>query len=519
MADFLLGLDYGTGGAKACLIDTEGEVLGYAFEEYDLIHQHPGWSEHDANNYWEVCGRLISKILNESGLAASDIRGLAVSSALPSMVMVDKNHLPVENAYNLMDKRAVSEVDWLKENIGEDYLFPISGYRLEDHPLFVNILWEKNNRPDSYARVHKILTIDGYITLKLTGKAVVNHSAATFYGVAYNLREQHFETALMERLRIDPALMPTLCRCQDVIGNVTAEAAEKTGLKAGIPVAGGQVDCNASWVGAGAVSPGDFQSNLGTVGNFGIIHRSTDFIFSDVGRLMINFPYTVEGTYVTVPTTTTGGQCIRYLRDQFSQLELEQEKKGGLSAYDALNKQAESIPAGSEGLIVLPYFMGERTPIWDVHARAVFFGLSLNHGKGHLVRAMMEAVAYALYDSYRLILDSGLVINTPMVLNEGGAVSPLWRQIIADVFNIPIVLAGNRSGAPFGDAILAGVATGLFPGFEVAKWWAKVVEPLEPNAKNHALYMDYFKLYKKIYEDVKDDYRALADLRETWRTE
>jgi xylulokinase len=164
-------------------------------------------------------------------------------------------------------------------------------------------------------------------------------------------------------------------------------------------------------------------------------------------------------------------------------------------------------------LIVLPFFMGERTPIWDVHARAVFFGLSLDHGKGHLVRAMMEAVAYALYDSYRLIRQAGLDICIPMVFNEGGAVSPLWRQIIADVFDIPVVLAKNRAGAPFGDAILAGLAAGVFPDFSVAQQWAEVVEPLQPDADNHVLYMEYFNLYKRIYDHVRDDFRILTDLR------
>jgi xylulokinase len=150
---------------------------------------------------------------------------------------------------------------------------------------------------------------------------------------------------------------------------------------------------------------GDFQSNLGSVGNFGIIHTNTNFIFSDIGALMINFPYTVdsEHTYVTVPTTTTGGQCIRYLRDIFSPAERELERATGISAYDLLTMQAEKVPPGSEGLLVLPFLMGERTPIWDVYARGVIFGLTLNHTKGHLVRAMMEAVAYAMYDSFRLI--------------------------------------------------------------------------------------------------------------------
>ncbi|MBN1400768.1 MAG: FGGY-family carbohydrate kinase [Anaerolineae bacterium] len=520
MADYLLGIDYGTGGAKVCLINAEGEVLGYASEEYPLIHERPGWSEHDPQLYWVACCRLIQAVLAQARVRPGEIKGVAVSSALPSLVMVDREGQPIQRAYNLMDRRATAEVHWLQENLGEERLFQLSGNRLEDHPTLVNLLWEKRHRPESFARIHKALTIDGFITLKLTGAATLNISAATFCGVAYNLRERHFDGGLLDEIGLSPELLPRLYRCTDLVGEVTPEAAEATGLAAGIPVAAGQVDCNAGWLGAGAIEVGDIQSNLGSVGNFGIIHQSDAFVFSAVGHAMINFPYTVdsEDTYVTVPTTMTGGQSIRYLRDQFGQYEVEVERVLGVSSYDLLNLEAEKAPVGSEGLIILPFLMGERTPIWDAQARGVIFGLSLNHGRGHLVRAMMEAVAYALYDSYRLIREAGLRINPPMVLNEGGAVSRLWRRILCDVFDLPLVLVKRRTGAPYGDAILAGVATGVLPDFGVARAWADYIEPMEPDPANHERYTGYFELYKRLYEHVKDDYRELARLRDADET-
>ncbi|MBL7201197.1 MAG: FGGY-family carbohydrate kinase [Anaerolineae bacterium] len=516
MADYLLGIDYGTGGAKACIIDPEGSVLGFTFEEYPFIHERPGWSEHEPALYWEIACRLVKGALLEAGIRAAEVRGIAVSSALPSLVMVARDHHPIQRAYNLMDRRATRQVQWLKDRIGEERMFQISGNRLEDHPTIVNLLWEKENRPESYQRIYKALTIDGFITLKLTGRATLNVSAGGFYGVAYDLRELTFDTDLLGEIGIDPELMPTLFDCTDIVGEVTAEAAAETGLVPGIPVAAGQVDCNAGYLGAGATEEGDIQCNLGSVGNFGLVYKDVEFSFSPIGRLMINFPYTVDShnTYITVPTTMTGGQSIRYLRDSFSQYEVEVERVLGVSSYDLLNLEARRVPAGSEGLIILPFLMGERTPIWDVHARGVIFGLSLNHTKGHIVRAMMEAVAYAMYDSYRLIEESGLKVNLPLVLNEGGAVSALWRQIIADVFDVPIVLVKRRTGAPFGDAILAGVATGAYPDFSVAREWAEYIEPMEPDPANHRRYMDYFSLYKQLYEHVKEDFLALAELRE-----
>ncbi len=515
MADFILGIDFGTGGAKACLIDTQGEVLGYAFEELQLIHKKSGWSEHDAASYWPMTCRLIMQTLEKAQADAQDIKGIAMSSALPSMVLVDDEHRPIHNAYNLMDKRAAAQVEWLKNEIGKERLFQLSGYRLDDHPLLVNVLWEKHNRPDTFNSIAKVLTIDGYIALKLTGTAAANYSAATFYGVAYNLRLRSFDENLIKELQLDFDILPELFNCHDIIGEVTPEAARECGLCAGIPVAAGQVDCNAAWLGAGAISVGDFQSNLGTVGNFGIIHQNMDYNFSDIGRLMINFPYTVdsEKTFVTVPTTLTGGQCIRWIRDQLGRSGIPVSDQDDKNGYDQLNALAEPIPPGSDGLISLPFFMGERTPIWDANARAVLFGLTLSHGTGHIVRSMMEGVAFALYDSFQLIQDAGLDITYPMVLNEGGAASRLWRRIIADVFNVPIVLAKNRVGAPFGDAILAGVATGLFKDFSMAQEWAEYIEPIEPDEKNHQLYMDYFQFYKNIYAHVKNDFVDLNGLR------
>jgi len=515
MPNYLLGIDYGTGGAKAAIINPEGQVLGSSFLEYPFYHDHPGWSEHDAEGYWAVCCEMVQECLAEAHIDPKEIRGIAVSSALPSMVMVDKNGDPIHRAYNLMDRRATREVEWLKQTVGVERIKRITANRIEDHPSIVNLLWEKRNRPDSFAQIDKALTIDGFVTMKLTGKQVVCYGDAPFYGVAYNLAEERFDLDLLEEIGIDPGILPNMHRSVEIIGEVTPEAAAETGLAVGTPVTAGQVDFNASCIAAGAVEEGDIMSNLGTVGNFGVIYKDIGFAYSDIGLSMINLPFTIDSanTYMTIPSTTTGGQSIRYLRDQFSQYEIEVERVLGISSYDLLNMEAAKIPVGSDGLVILPYLMGERTPIWDTTARGVIFGLSLNHGKGHLVRAMMEAVAYALYDSYRLIAQSGLKLNKPIILNEGGAVSTLWRQIITDVFDVSTVLVKRRTGAPFGDAILAGVATGIFDDFSVAKQWAEYVDRMDPIPGHHEQYMEYFALYKSIYENVKGDFRTLAKLR------
>ena len=514
MPDYLLGADYGTGGAKVALIDADGEQLGYAYEEYPIHTDHPGWSDHDAPRYWDAFCRMVRKVLADTDIDPTEIRGVATSSALPSVVLVDRDGEPLPRAYNLMDRRATDEVAWVTEHVGAERIFRVTANRLEDHPAVMNVLWERNHHPERYRTIAKVLTIDGFINYRLTGRATAHYSAAPFFGV-YDILDQRFDTDLLEAMDIDPALMPELCRCEEVIGEITAAAAAECGLAAGTPVAGGQVDCNAGWLQGGAIEPGDIQMNLGTAGNFGIIHRSRDFLFSQSGAASINFPYTVDShdTYITVPTTTTGGGTLRYLRDQFSALELEREAAGGADVYDVLNEQAAAVPPGADGLLFLPYLMGERTPLWDVNARGVIFGLSLNHTKGHVVRAAMEGVAFALYHSFETLAQAGLSVNYPLVLNEGGAKSVLWRRIITDIFDVGTVLLERRTGAPYGDAILAGVATGVFPDFSVAKRWATTIEPMEPDPEAHAAYMERFALFKQVYQDLKGDFVELARLR------
>lgn len=511
MSDYLLGIDYGTGGAKACIIDENAEVIAYSYREYKIITSNPGWSEHDAENYWKVACEMIKECIQKSGVDPTQIKGIGTSSALPSMVLVDSKGNPVHNAYNLMDRRATEEVKWIRDNIGEDKIYDVSANRLEDHPLIVNILWEKNNRPEDFKRIYKVLTIDGFIRMRLTGKPTVSYSCAAFYGVAYNIRQRKFDGDILAQLGIDSSILPELVACEDIIGETTGKAALETGLCKGIKVAGGQVDCNAGWLGGGAIEAGDVQINLGTCGNIGVIHDGKkDFIKS-----MIHFPYTInsESTYITAATTTTGGQSLRFLRDGFSQLEVAIENLAGISSYKLLDMEAEKVAPGSNGLIILPYLMGERTPIWDVNARGVIFGLSLNHTKAHVVRAMLEGVAYALYDSLVVLQESNMKMNVPFVLNEGGASSNIWRRIITDVFNIPTVVVKSRVGAPFGDAILAGVATGVFKDYTIAKEKTEYVGLMEPDPDTHRIYMEYYKVYKNLYNHLKDDFVDLKNLR------
>lgn len=503
---YLLGLDYGTGGAKACIIDESVKLLSYSYREYPIMVNQPSWSEHNPKLYWKVACDLISECIKKANINSKDIVAIGTSSALPCLVMIDKFGEPINNAYNLMDRRAGKEMQWLKEYIGEERIFRLSGNRLEDHPSIVNLLWEKNNRVEDYKKIIKVDTIDGYIRFKLTGKHTTNYSCATFLG-AYDIRQNYFDKELLEEIGLDSNFMPEVFDCEEIIGEVTKEAASQTGLFEGTLVCAGQCDFNAGCIAAGVIKEGEVNMNLGTCGNFGIIHKDKEFMDS-----MIACAFTRKNTYITIPTTTTGGGAIRYLRDNFADSEMSVEKLTGVNAYTLMDMEAEKIPVGSEGLLILPYLMGERTPLWDNNARGVIFGLSFNHNKAHIIRAMMEAVAYALYDSFCIIKSSGKKLDYPIVLNEGGAASKVWRRIITDVFNVPTVLVKSRAGAPYGDAILAGVSSKVFKDYSISKERVEYIERIEPIEKNHHLYMEYFNLFKSLYKNVKNDFASLADI-------
>ncbi len=372
------------------------------------------------------------------------------------------------------------------------------------------MLWEKENRPDDYRRIWKVLTPDAYVAFKLSGKTVANYSTGNFYGTIFDVYKKQFDQPMLDELGIDRALLPDVYPCETVIGEVTREAAKATGLAAGTPVIAGTVDAFAGWLAGGAIEAGDIQLNLGTAAVLGVILGKPNFV-RDLWNCV--YPVHSENNYVIFGSTTTGGYVMRHLRNNFSNFEKFVETSSSYDAYDLMNLDAAGTPPGADLMVTLPYFMGARTPAFNADARGVVFGWHMNHKKGHLIRSMMEGVAFSAYTQYQAMLASGIVTKGPIVMNEGGAKSRLWRRIFTDIFDRPTVLLKNRTGAPYGNAILAGVSAGYLPGYSVARDWAEYIEPTEPDPKTHAMYMDIYAVYSSIYSHLQDDYTALAELR------
>lgn len=502
MGDVLLGLDFGTGGAKICAMSVGGDVLYQGYEEYPQYHDRPGYSEHDPVRYWQAAQRLIAGAVARAG---GDVAAIAVSCALPSLVLAAHDGEPVGRAINLLDRRASREVAEITEKVGAERLQELTGNRIEDYPALVSMLWLARHSPDAFRASAKGLTIDGFIAMRLTGRPTLNRSCAAFFGVAYHIRECRFDEGALSELGLPADKLPELVDCDEVIGTVAPEVASELGLAPGCVVVGGQVDCNAAWIGGGAVAPGDFQLNLGTCGVIGVVHDRPDFLDTAAGRQVVNIPYTtdVRGMYSAVAVTMTGGQVLRYLRDVIGGTESEAAASLGVNVYDLLTLQAAGVRPGSDGLLALPYFMGERVPLWDNTARAAYVGLSLHHGRGHLIRAMLEGVAYALRWALDVLREGQLEVCEPLVLNEGGARSAVWRRIITDVLEVRTTTLVRGGGAALGDAILAGVGSGALPGFEVAHDLCSTGDVLEPQPDAVAVYRDGLTTFQETYQSLR----------------
>ena len=279
MSNCFVGIDIGCGGAKACIVDEQGHTIGYGFREHTITVSHANvWSETDPEEYWKnICG-FLQKIITENHLEPSVIRGVSVSSAVPAIVMVDKEGQVIHRGYNFLDNRAKDVVEEIRAKIGRERCFARSAYNIDEQSITSSLLWEKKHRPQSYQKIHKVMSPDGYVTYKLCGKILANYSVGTFFGPIFDIRKKCYDMQMCEELGVDPEKLPDLYPCEQVVGEVTKEAASLTGLQAGTPVIAGTVDAFAGWLAGGATETGQTQINLGTAAVLGVIMGKPVFL-------------------------------------------------------------------------------------------------------------------------------------------------------------------------------------------------------------------------------------------------
>lgn len=503
---YLLGIDIGTYESKGVLTDLEGQILAQETAAHDLSIPRQGWAEHDADAvWWHDLTYLARALVQQAGVDAAEIAAIGCSAIGPCVLAVDDDGTPLRPAilYGI-DTRAAQEVTELSERLGESWLIEETGTTLSAQSAGPKILWLQRHEPEVWRRTKRIMTSTSYLVYKLTGRVVIDHYTATTYGPLYSIRKCGWEPRGLEEV-CNAALLPELDWSTRIAGRVTEKAAAESGLAAGTPVIVGTADAAAEAVSAGVVSPGDTMLMYGTTLFF-------IEIFAEMPESARLWPavFLQPDTYALAAGMATSGALTRWFRDQFAPLESQVEEKGGANAYETLAELAESVPAGAEGLLMLPYFSGERTPLNDPLARGVLAGLTLSHTRAHIYRALLESVAYGIRHNLEEMHAAGQAPSR-LVAIGGGTKNRLWLQIVSDVTGSAQEVR-TTPGASYGDAFLAGMGVGLFPNTGAIEGWLDEAEIIHPDEHVKARYDEYYEQFRALYDGTRGVVHRLAQL-------
>jgi xylulokinase len=486
-----LVLDIGTSSAKADLYQEDGSRLSSFSAAYEVSYPKTGWAEQNPLDWWDA----VQKICREVMAFSSDVslKAICVSGQAPSCVPVDRKGMPLRPAILWLDRRAAPQVSWLAGRMGSKRVEEISGNILDSYYGGVKWLWFRQNEVDLYQKTWKILQASSYVILQLTGEAVVDHSQAGLCSPVYNLVRRAWDEEACDVMELGLNKLPLLQDSWQVIGQVASRAAEATRLPVGTPVVCGGGDYACACLGAGVMKKNMAAMMLGTAGNLLVPapEKSDPRVFNTVH---------VTGERLSLGGVMAGG-TVKWFLDM-----LGDDRPEFLAI---LEQEAIQVPAGAESLIFLPYLMGERTPIWDPQARGVFIGLSSRHRRGHLYRAVLEGVALAFRQMGEIFSEMGNPIHEIIAIN-GGARSPLWRQIFADVLDVPIRWRPNSGGTALGAAFLAALGAGDQVGFNDLETWLESTVDTFPNPNERGIYANHYHVFATLYDQLKDSFRQLA---------
>ncbi len=491
--NLLMGIDVGTSACKVAVFREDGSVLAQTAKPCPVAYPHPGWAEQDPRDWWKAVTQGIREVLSD-GVNPADIRAIGVDGQSWAAVPVDEKGEVLSSTPIWLDTRSREICERIKNKVGEERIFSLSGNDFLPGYSTPKMLWLQENNPQIFRRTDRFLQSNSYIVFMLTG--VMSQDVSQGYGIHFfDMEHLSWNGDLAEELGLSLDLMPEIYPCDALVGEVTKEASELTGLCAGTPVAAGGLDAACGTLGAGVYQVGETQEQGGQAGGMSIcLDRPL------AHKKLILSPHVVPGKWLLQGGTTGGGGTLRWFKEQLG---------FGLS-FDDLTREAENIPPGSEGVVFLPYMAGERSPIWDPDARGVFYGLSFDKTRGHLIRAILEGTAFSLEHNLRTAREAGAEVQ---VLNAmgGASNSRLWTQIKADVTGKTIRVSPSDTATTLGAAMLAGVGCGLYRDYEEAvKKTVTVTRVHEPDRKNHQIYEKCMELYLELYEDLKGTFKKFA---------
>lgn len=497
MGQLLLGIDIGTSACKIAVFEKNGTVIAAGSGDYPVYYPQPGWAEQNPDEWWTAVCETIKTLLQKNHIDAQEIAGVGIDGQSWSAIPIDQEGNVLANTPIWMDTRAQDICDRINREIGEENIFALTGNSLQPSYTTAKILWYKENLPQMYEKIDKILQSNAFIAYRLTG--TLSHDMSQGYGVhCFDMKNGCWNDEMCEKMGIPISFLPELVPSHQVVGTVTPKAAEKTGLAVGTPVVAGGLDAACGTLGAGVIHVGETQEQGGQAGGMSICIEE----YAADPRLILG-AHVVPGQWLLQGGTVGGGGVMRWFEKEFAGYEREIADRVGKSPLDQLNEIAQETPPGSDGVVFLPYMAGERSPIWDPNAKGVYYGLDFNKTKGHMVRAAMEGVAFSLKHNLDIAEDTGAKVEELRAMG-GSANSLLWTQIKSDITGKPIVVPSSDTATTLGAVILAGVGVGVYKDFEEAvHMTVKLTRRHEPDMEKHRLYQKNYETYLELYESLK----------------
>ncbi len=505
---YLMGIDIGTSACKTLIIDDQGEVVTKALVEYPLSTPKPGWSEQDPEHWWQAVKDTIRQTWKDFD-HTHDIKAIGLSGQMHGLVALDAAGNVLRPSILWNDQRTGKQCQEVYDAVGGlDALLRLTNNRMLPGYTGGKILWVHENEPRIYDRIGVILNPKDYVRFRLTGDYATEVSDASGTGL-FDVRARQWCYPLLEKLDIPTGWLPRCYESPDISGRLSLAVASELGLQAGIPVAGGGGDAVVQTTGTGLVEPGILGTTVGTAG---IVAMALDRCYDNPeGKLQV-FCNNMPGKWHTMGVTLAAGGSLRWVRDAFCGLEQEVAKWTGEDVYELLTREALKAEPGSEGLLFLPYLIGERCPHPDPTARGAFVGLTLRHDRRHIIRSVLECVMFSLRDVAELIKEMGLPI-TQIRTSGGGALSTLWRQIHADVFaNEVMTVSGSSEGGAYGAALVAGAGVGIWENVEAAVKVVQSETTTSPIKEHTKIYNRLFPIYQELYTTLKDSFERISEV-------
>src|SRR6266571_8006222 len=500
LPQYVLGIDIGTGGTRALIMDEKGKILASATEEHEpFASPKIGWAEQRPEDWWRAAGLAIRKALTLGKLRGEQIACVGFSGQMHGAVMLDGSGEVVRPALIWCDVRTGKQCQELTEKIGSSRLIQLTCNSALPNFTLTKFLWTRENEPANWSRVRSVMLPKDYVRLRLTGDRAIDMADASGT-LMLDVARRQWSDEVLRAAEIDRSLLPALYESPDVCGKVSAIGAEATGLAAGTPVVAGAGDQAAGATGMGVVAPGTVSATIGTSG---VVFAATDRPALDPRGRVHTFCHAIPGRWHVMGVTQAAGLSLRWFRDQFGA-----GHDDGRDPYERLSEEASCVPPGSDGLLWTPYLMGERTPHLDPQARAALVGLTASHTRSHVIRAFMEGVAFSLRDSFTIFGEMKVPVHN-IRLGGGGARSRLWRQIQADVYGHEVEIVEAEEGAAYGAAVLAGVGAKTWPSVDSA--CASVVRAAERVAADPdavAVLDAAYAKYKRVYSATREIFNA-----------